>query len=474
MAESHAESRVATPAVVAQRMTDLLLCFPSAAIGGVQWHTLIKKYEEKHGEPLDLDVLGHSSALASATALLWDVIRIVEASDTDNPVVAVEDAIALTPALGALASWPSLYQVLCEIACKHGSLEQNDDADSSTGCHVILLSQVKPLLQTYWHSNFDEFGLTYFTEEGSAIKLKKMKHLLQAILRWRTLRLDWRSSLPGSDKRSSSRSKLDMVVAMQLTLVPSKKHNDLLLCCRCPDATLCPDPVIACTNVSPITPATTQSSAAAKPELRLKIQAQMEEASSVATASSESGEDVLSPGRLSSTSAGSSLLEQELALLRSENAKLRSHNHLLESKVHFNGATLRIDPVLSDAKLQLPPADMFGCLDDPFEPPPEIRHWASSPMSVCSTPGSMSFASGSLTPFSESSTSCAASGYATPVLASTGQMYNGVTMMPVGMPVGMPGGMPVWFQTIPTGVVQQARAMFEQHTAIPNWFSQRS
>jgi len=133
------ESRTATPAIVAQRMSDLLQCFPAAAIGGVQWRTLTRKYEEKYGDHLDLEVLGHTSALAGATALLFDVIRVVEADDTDNPVVAVEDAITLTPLPGSLASWPSLYKVLCDIVRSQGSIEKKDNMDSGTCCCVVLL-----------------------------------------------------------------------------------------------------------------------------------------------------------------------------------------------------------------------------------------------------------------------------------------------------------------------------------------------
>jgi len=442
------ESRIATPAVVAQRLAELLQCFPAAAIGGVQWHTLLRKYEEKHGEPVDLEVLGHSSALAGATALLWDVIRIVDASDTDNPVVAVEDAVAMTPTPGALASWPSLYHTLCEIALNQGTLEQRCDEVHGTFSHVILLSQVKPLLQRYWHCSFDELGLTYFTEEGSTIRLKKMKHLLQALLRWRALRVGWQNA---TDAARPSRSELDVAVAMELTLVPSKTHNDLLL--RCESQQACPE--LAATSLpSPI---------ASRPKLKVELPAHVMEASPAPSAATESTDDPLTPGGLSCTSAASERLEQELAFLRSENAKLRCQNNMLEGKVIFT------DTVCPPQNEQ---ADRFHCfgqpqfgLDDPFEPPPEIRHWVSS--TAGSTPGSFSFASGTLTPFSESSTtSCAASGYVTPVPAQAGQMCNGVTYVPVAMPV--------WFQTIPNGVVQQARAMFENHAVIPSWFAQRS
>lgn len=482
MSASQFDSRIATPAVVAQRLGDLLQCFPSSAIGGVQWHTLIRKYQEKHGAHLDLEELGHTSALAGATALLWDVIRVVDRSDTDNPVVAIEDGIALTPSPGCLASWPSLYQALCEIVCKEGFLENQDGA--GVRCHAILLSQVKPLLQRYWHSNFDELGMAYFTEEGSTIKLKKMKHLLQAVLRWRSLRAEWQASM-GATSRSSSQglarvSAVDAAVEMELLLVPSKKHNDLLLRCVCPEALA--EPLTATVAIvvapPPPVPATTPVSAT---KLELRLELPVREEMGQATSSDLRSPSCQSSSNRSCASVGSGCLEQELAFLRSENAKLRFENECLESRTNYNGTVPHSEIFQIPSKLQLPPPLTFDCdLDDPFEPPPQIRHWdVISP--VCSTPGSFgSIASGTLTPFSESSLSCAASGhhtpvphsgYHTPVPAPAGQPCGGVALLPVGMSVAMPG-MPVWFQTIPTGVVQQARAMFEHHTVIPNWFVQ--
>jgi len=109
-----------SPSVVAQRLCDLLLSFPAAAAGGVQWCVLARKYEERHNTRLDIKAIGHSCPLAAATALLWDVLRLVDSEDSDNPIVAVEDAVALNPRPGALGSWPSLYKALCTIVVTHG------------------------------------------------------------------------------------------------------------------------------------------------------------------------------------------------------------------------------------------------------------------------------------------------------------------------------------------------------------------
>lgn len=430
----------ATPAVVAQRMTDLLQNFPAAAIAGVQWSTLVRKYEEKHGAALNLASLGHSSALAAATALLFDVIRIVDKSDTDNPVVAVEDAIALTPSPCSLASWPSLYKVLCDIACNHGSFESTVDECS----YVILLSQVKPLLQRHWHSNFDELGLAYFTEEGSIIKLKKMKHLLQALLRWRSQRINWKVSMEASGYstgfHTTRPNELDAALEMELLLVPSKTHNDLILKCVCSQSHCAP-------AVSPATPQSQPSIQRRETSERWADITDGEEAST------ESEQEPLTPSSrsvsgISCTSGGSSTnLEQELSFLRSENAKLRCENHVLESRANLNTSFSDID----FSKCQTPTFDMCEDfdLDDPSEPPP-YRYWSPN----CSTTGSVGFGSGSLTPFSVSS------GCASPLPATAGQMPKGF-QMPM---------MPVWFQIIPTGVVEEARAMFGG-TTVPSWFA---
>ena len=64
-----------TARIVAQRLCNLLLQFPSAAVQGVQWHLLEEKYKEVYGTTLDVK-RGHNDPLAAATALLWDVLRL--------------------------------------------------------------------------------------------------------------------------------------------------------------------------------------------------------------------------------------------------------------------------------------------------------------------------------------------------------------------------------------------------------------
>jgi len=431
-----------TPVVVAQRMADLLQCFPSAAIGGVQWHTLVRKYEEKHGALPSLEQLGHSSALAAATALLFDVVRIVDTSDTDNPVVAVDDAIALTPVPGGLASWPSMYKVLCDIACNHGEVEGPDSS-------MILLSKVKPLLQRHWHSNFDELGLAYFTEEGSTIKLKKMKHLLQALLRWRTQHVEWSASMMahGCCARAACSTELAAALDMELLLVPSKTHNDLIL--RCVHSTPLSVPPAAMPTML------AGDDIREKAVLRLEIPERQKRWADVSVTEEDTTEGVSSSCSSCKSADGVSCgsathrrnLEEELAFLRSENVKLRCENYVLESQATFTPTYLFPE----QSKVFEEVFEDFD-LDDPSEPPP--YRYVSPARSTSSVSFGSGFCSGSITPFSESSASLAASGCATPM------------MVPTGVPMPM---MPVWFQIIPSGVVQEARAMFAG-SAVPSWF----
>merc|ERR1712226_1617238 len=58
-----------------------------------------------------------------------------------------------------------------------------------------------------------------------SIKIKKMKHLIQAMLRWREQRLEWRRST------GAKPTPVDDVIEPWLELVTSETHNDLVLCC---------------------------------------------------------------------------------------------------------------------------------------------------------------------------------------------------------------------------------------------------
>lgn len=423
-------ARPTAPSVVARRLCDLLLSFPCAAIGGIEWRVLARKYEERHATRLDPAALGLTSPLAAATALLWDVLRLVDADDADNPVVAVEDAVAMAPVVGSLGTWPSLYQTLCKIVLSHGAPEQQPEAESehssapgsgspAVACD-LLLSRLKPLLQIHWHANFDESSLGYFSEEGTLVRIRKMKHLVQAVLRWRDQRVAWRATA------SPKASVVDEAVRPALQLLASRRHNDLVLRLihgERPAQDPMPSWVpAACSG----RPAETERSAAASSSCEPKLRAE--------------------------------------------------------------------GPAPAP---RWPPGQLLGePFDDPFEPPPELRPFggllpwlpaAASPLCSTSAPSELGPLSGSATPASALAWSFGPpSGPATPASASAPGLEAAASG--IGTPVPghfasgacSPGGvctlLPVWFPgnfalvqsgplgdrgVIPSGIVQQARALFE-------------
>jgi len=137
-------------------------------------------------------------------------------------------------------------------------------------------------------------------------KMKKMKHLVQAVLRWRDQRVEWTRS------RGAKMTATDKVLVPHLELVASKKHNDLMLryvpgpCCQDDLMQICAQPALVQTP-------------------------QMSVASS-------------------STSSPRSGMEEELAFLRAENAKLRSRNEMLTHE-HFD---------VSDAASEASSHDFFA------------------------------------------------------------------------------------------------------------------
>eukprot|EP00930_Biecheleria_cincta_P058242 TRINITY_DN440_c0_g1_i1.p1 TRINITY_DN440_c0_g1~~TRINITY_DN440_c0_g1_i1.p1 ORF type:complete len:426 (-),score=90.38 TRINITY_DN440_c0_g1_i1:374-1651(-) len=415
------------PRTVAQRLTDLLQDFPAAAAGGVQWSTLVRKYEERHNVRLDLAALGYDSPLAATTALLWEVLRVVDSEDTDNPVVAVEDSVALAPKPGCVASWPSLYSVLCSAIQEYGVAQEDN------GERGILVSQLKQLLQRHWHSTFDESSFNYFTDEGSVVKIKKMKHLLTALLRWRSQRIEW-----AEEAKQSRGSDVDKAIELELQLVPSKRHNDLVLRIGRP-----------CLSA-----------------LKTEVVATLPCRGMLWSDTTDDELDRASSSPKSTPSSASAVMQAEMAALRAENDALRRKNNALESygRESDQQAWACSTPVPKQ-QMQLPLMDLpDDLLDNPFEPPPQMfaNFWTS--ISPASTAAHSSFFGSSAEDTPLAGSSCSQSGTATPVPFGAGQA---VALVPVS-----------WFAMgdrtqIPNGLVQNACAMFERHTTIPNWFVQQ-
>jgi len=440
--------------VVSQRLCDLLLSFPAAAIGGVQWQVLVRKYEERYSTRLDLRELGHTTPLAAATALLWDVVRVVDKEDTDNPIVGVEDAVALTPQPGLLGSWPSLYNVLCELVRSNGRDAEAGEAQPDSGAHCLLLSQLRPLMERHWHASFDESSLGFLNEEGSFLKLKKMKHLLNAVLRWRQQRQAWQRC------QQPVFGSLDEALVPHLQVVPSTKHNDLLLICF-------PNSEVASTMAA--------SPLAAMTPTKSSIALSQEAAASFHSVEAPVAVPMDCASQASSCSGGKSdvsSLRMELERLRSENQELRMRNHLLElpGPPQQTPAVMRLADAAWEPPAELP-ADVF---DDFSEPPPEARTWRFESLDAQQKPSSdhgdigseCSFEMGSTVSYaseffgaSSGSVSCMTSGAATP--AVSGMPQHGCAFVPVWFQVMQSQAQPPW-SVIPRGIVKTAREHFER------------
>jgi len=419
---------MASAAVVAPRLCDLLMQFPSAAIGGVRWRVLVKRYEERFGGKLDIAALGHTSAVTAATALLWDVLRLVSSDDAENPMVAIEDCVALTPRPGFIGTWPSLYATLHDIVQDAGTLEAPSQAEAAAGVQVrvLLLSQLKPLLQGRWHASFDDYGLGYLSDEGAFLKLKKMKHLVQAVLRWRDQRVEQREAT------GSKLTEVDRALQPRIELVASKSHNDLVL--RCPVVATPP------AAIREERPASRQI-----PETTFPVQ---EEVSGFRAAEA-------------AAAAADEALKRELAELRAENAALRRTNEqLLHNEERDHHSEPLLFTLVRDEFDDLE-SDVF---DDPFEPPPQaLQSWGySSASSSCSSPvHAAHFASFEALSGATTHASMTPSGAMTPVAsASLGDKVCALV--------------PMWFcwtssgvslmgdrGKIPSGIVDKIRAQFE-------------
>jgi len=281
---------------------------------------------------------------------------------------------------------------------------------------------LKPMLQRNWHIDFDECGLSYFDAHGKSVKVKKMKHLLQALLQWREERLVC--------SRGKKLTELDETLQPLLELVPSKKHNDLLLRCvlpKKPQATVCL-PSGICHNHNQVG----------------KEQGAVGQSTPRGT----------SEGSIASREPID--LSHEIALLRAENESLRAKNiglgHIVNEQSLLSKGSNYVDIDI----------DFW---DNPSEPPPfEYRGCMSTP---CSTATPSDIRSGDVTPFhiASRSQSC------TPAGASASWVWDGqrgqlCPMVPMFYVVGDRD-----LNGVPNGVVQQALSIFESHKTLPSFFT---
>jgi len=475
-----AESSV-TPDVVARRVRDLLLAFPAVAVEGVQWKVLVQKYEEHHGASLDWESAGHASALAAARSMLQGSLRVLSAEDVNDPIVGVQDTVALEPHPGLLGCWPSLYCALCRIVLQSATLEQAPDPSGVDPTEVtasLLLAQLRPRLQAQWHSQFDESTMGYRSDDGTFRRLKKMKHMLHTLFRLREQRQAWQKS------KGLDGSAVDDAIAPELKVMPSQRHHDMLLCCTAPSDWL-ERQAGPCLSEEPRSgDHVDQPASEEPPEVPEEMSSLEEPPLEHVTPMSAEFHDMREESMLE--------LAVEVERLRAENRKLRARNLFLEEHCSFSipEGTLRLPEAEAGAGMSPPSspgrrarssadaddaprsADYF---DNPFEPPPQkmsflmqdgapsrqSRH-SSSDFGGSTDVGGSALASG----FSEWHSGCTSaniSGATTPATAMRSPFARpGCAYVPVWVPFMNAAQSGFDVSIIPSGIVRDKCAQLER------------
>eukprot|EP00929_Paragymnodinium_shiwhaense_P078067 TRINITY_DN4038_c0_g4_i1.p1 TRINITY_DN4038_c0_g4~~TRINITY_DN4038_c0_g4_i1.p1 ORF type:complete len:704 (-),score=168.16 TRINITY_DN4038_c0_g4_i1:450-2561(-) len=239
----------AAAAVYGPQLRELLLYFPCAVLDGVRWSVLCKILRER--TPLDLcSAPPPTPSPAFYVAYLADIAYIESHAGGSNGDVRLrlrdESALAYCYE-GKLACWPLLVQRLTEIVHAHGALQSALDIEAgSCGADemvhfpaeppdaadpravAVLLSQLKPFLRQYWDPAFEERQVGFFNQAGTYVSVKKMKHLVAELLKWRAKR---RSLVAAG---TLAPGVVDQALATPIALAVSRKHNDMLLCCPRP------------------------------------------------------------------------------------------------------------------------------------------------------------------------------------------------------------------------------------------------
>ncbi|CAK9074127.1 unnamed protein product [Durusdinium trenchii] len=214
---------------VLPRLRDLVMRCPCTVLEGIRWSVVCKVYTDRYqGGPIG------ASTLDAAKKSLADLVIFDETNrPPGDALLRLTDAAALSVAQpGQLGCWPLLVQRLSEIVQDHGSrwdpktleVRETEEAIDSEVCGV-LLGQLKPLLSRHWDSGFEERGIVFFNEVGQFVNLRKMKHFIAELLKWRAKRQDLILS------QVLTPSAVDRALETKLILATSQRHNDMVLCC---------------------------------------------------------------------------------------------------------------------------------------------------------------------------------------------------------------------------------------------------
>jgi len=223
--------------VLGLRLRDLLLRFPCALLDGVRWSVLRKVYKERFPAGPEAP----QAALLVTRTWLADVVEFSEGKHGKGEVTLhLQDAAGLIPGCdGQLACWPLLVQRLVEIVRSHGGPQHphalevpHEDCREEEGLGTlgsdevigVLLAQLKPLLKRYWDPSFEERAVGFFNETGQYVSVKKMKHLISALLGWRCQRR-------ALARERGHTTAVDAALSTSIFLATSQRHNDMVLCC---------------------------------------------------------------------------------------------------------------------------------------------------------------------------------------------------------------------------------------------------
>lgn len=208
---------------IAETLRDLLLRFPCSVLEGVRWKVLCRVFRERF--PEDSAALHSLSAAEVAKTYFQDFAQCVEDPKTGDGMFRLHDSWALAQGRdGQLACWPLLLQRLAEIVRSNGSSDLAQALESQYEMVGVLLARLKSLLREHWDTGFEERAIGYFNEEGCYVGVKKMKHFVAELLKWRSRRHILQ-------QERGLLSEIDVALEAPIVLAVSQRHNDMILCC---------------------------------------------------------------------------------------------------------------------------------------------------------------------------------------------------------------------------------------------------
>jgi len=316
----------------------------------------------------------------------------------------------------------------------------------------------------------------YRNDDGQFRRFKKLTHMLYTVLKVREQRQSWRES------SGQECSQVDRAIAPVLEIVPSQKHNDMLLRCTAPadavstdrscQAAAAPRGGVAAPAAAPIAAPAVAPTAEELPTPFSTITEQCQ-AEELPTPISTETEVSSSPSSSTSCEASMCELQLEVQRLRAENRKLRARNVLLEEHstliIPEEGMSPPSSPGrrgcrLAESDEPLRAGDDY--FDNPFEPPPQpITYFFPAPSrqsrhSSSDFGGSTDNGCSVLAASFSGCTSANISGTTTPASMRSPFVRPGCTYVPMWVPF-MNAQSGYDLSIIPSGIVREVCAELE-------------